>query len=538
MKKVPWRIKDLVDLEYFLQSDEGQGDESARMARAIRDREIYLQHIQSPEDEGQVVHPGRTIRTWLEQRRHMVKSEKGPGRVLPGEAFEEIYRLLGYGFLIFGLISGLGLAFSFLNYRGIEPLNVSSYLGSFIFIQLFLLLLLMMMTLIRTWRRSPLRSSVIYVFVSGLIGALIVKLKGRALNAATGTRRDNLEAVIGLVKGKQQIYGSLFYWPVFLLAQIFMIGFNLGVLVATLVKVTVADIAFGWQSTVLFSVERVLQFVRAVALPWSWFVPQEIAYPSLSQIEGSHMILKDGIYHLATEDLVSWWPFLCLAVLCYGLLPRLLLLFFGLFSQKRALGRIDFGHRACEGLLRRLTTPLVSTTGRTVDRENLSANTHSAPENAPPGKDTTPTERSLIALIPDEIFETLPEDALEKILAPSIGYPDIEKLRFGEDEAGEQGVLDTLSLKNKGKAAFDILIVQEAWQPPIKENLLFIKALRRTLGKSSRIRVGLIGRPHPGRFLSPVKEEDWKAWQLKISALGDPYLGLERLVINEVEPGS
>ena len=155
MKKVTWRIKDLIDLEYFLQNDEGQGDESIRMARARRDREIYLQHIQSPEDKGQVAHPGRILSAWLEQRRHMAKSEKGPGRVLPGEAFKEIYRLMGYGFLIFGLISGSGLAFSFLNYRGTEPLNVSSYLGSFIFIQFFLLLLLMTMTLIRTWRRSP-----------------------------------------------------------------------------------------------------------------------------------------------------------------------------------------------------------------------------------------------------------------------------------------------------------------------------------------------------------------------------------------------
>lgn len=538
MKKVRWRITDLIDLEYFLQIDEAQEDDSARMAQARQDREIYLQHVQAPENEGQVLHPGRILSIWLKQRRHMAKSEKGPGQVLPGEFFEEIYRLTGYGFLIFGLISGFGLAFSFLNYRGTEPLNVSSYLGSFIVIQLFLLLLLVMMTLIRTWRRLPLRASVIYVLVSGLIGELIVKLKGRVLKASTGMARDNLEAVIGLVKGKRQIYGKLFYWPVFLLAQVFMIGFNLGVLAATLVKVTVADIAFGWQSTVLFSAERVFQFVRAVALPWSWFVPQEIAYPSLSQIEGSHMILKDGIYHLTTEDLVSWWPFLCLAVLCYGLLPRVLLLMFGLFSRKRALDRIEFGHRACAGLLRRITTPLVSTTGHPVGGENLSANRHSAPETALPGKVTTPAERNLIALIPDEIFEALPEDDFEKIIARTTGYPDIEKLRFGEDEAGEQGVIDKLSLKHKEAAAFDILIVQEAWQPPIKENLLFIKALRGTLGKFCRISVGLIGRSYPDRFFTPVNAADWKAWQLKLSALGDPYLDLERLVIDEIEPDS
>ena len=35
------------------------------------------------------------------------------------------------------------------------------------------------------------------------------------------------------------------------------------------------------------------------------------------------MVLKEGIYHLTTPDLVSWWPFLLLAVCFYGFLPRI-----------------------------------------------------------------------------------------------------------------------------------------------------------------------------------------------------------------------
>ena len=40
----------------------------------------------------------------------MEKLENGPKTVLIGEAFEEIYRLLGYGFLILGLIAGISVA--------------------------------------------------------------------------------------------------------------------------------------------------------------------------------------------------------------------------------------------------------------------------------------------------------------------------------------------------------------------------------------------------------------------------------------------
>lgn len=533
-----WCIKDLIDLEYFLTSDEGEENESTRISLAGRDRAIYLEHIKPLEDDGQSLSRGRTIRAWLERRREMEKSKNRQERILPGEAYEEIYCVLLYGFLISGLMTGSGLAFSFLNYRGTEPLNVSSYLGGFVLTQVFMLLLLMVMTLIRIWRRSPLRSSVIYVFISGLIVALIEKFKHHAFKTFTGSKRDRIEAVMGLVKGKRQVYGSLFYWPVFLLAQIFMIGFNLGVLAATLLKVTGSDIAFGWQSTVQFSAEWVFELVRAFALPWSWFVPPEIAYPSLSQIAGSHMVLKDGIYYLATKDLVSWWPFLCLAVFFYGLAPRLFLLLFGRFSQGKALDRIEFRQEACDRLLRRLMTPLLSTEGHTEGGEPsktqaLIPGTSSLPEHGESWQ-----ERDMIALIPDELFETCPEDELERIVARTLGYPIRQKFKFGDNEAWDQEILDKLSLKNTGKVPSDVIIIQEAWQPPINENLRFIKALRQAAGKFARIRVGLIGRPRPEHFFTQVREVDWKTWQQKISAMGDPYLNMERLVVNDVDRGS
>jgi len=538
MEKPTWRIKDLIDLDYFLRSDEREEDESAQAPLAKRDREIYLKHLQPLEHGGQSLTPKSLIRTWLEQRRKMETPASGSKTVLPGEAFEEIYRLLGYGFLIAGFLIGSGLAFSFLDYRGTEPLNVSVYLGSFIFTQLFLLILLLGMSLIRIWRRLSLRSSVVYLFISGLLSALIMKIKRRALKTLTGSRRDGFEAVMGLVKGKRQIYGSLFYWPVFLQAQVFMMGFNLGLLGATLLKVLGTDIAFGWQSTLKVSAQWVFGLVKAVALPWSWLVPAEIAYPSLSRIEGSHMVLKDGIYRLATEDLVSWWPFLCFAVLCYGVLPRLILFIVGLVSRKRALDRIDFGHSECERLLRRLRTPILVTDGSPVDAERPGSDEKPWHEAPLPAYEKTYPESDLIALIPVEIFEMCPDDDLEKVVTRTFGCAIREKLRFGEDEAGDKSILDDISLMKGQNATSNLLILQEAWQPPIRENERFIKELRKAAGKTAKIKVGLIGRPRPDHFFTPVKEEDWKAWHQKMKALGDPYLGLERLVLDDGKQGS
>ena len=531
MKKSIWLIKDLIDLEYFLQRDEGEGDESAQKSLLKRDRYIYLNKIM-PLEKGDASTSRRVIRAWLEQRKKMEKPDSETTGVLPGEAFDEGYRLMGFGFLIVGLFSGAGLAFSFLNYRGTEPLNISYYLALFVLTQCLALLLLMGISLARRVRRAPFRSSIIYTLISGLMTTLIMKIKHRTFNTLTGSKRGRLEAVMGLVRGKRQIYGSLFYWPVFILAQIFGVGFNLGVLGATLMKVLGSDVAFGWQSTVQFSAQTVFKLVQVIALPWSWLVYADFAYPTFYQVAGSHMVLKDGIYHLATKDLVSWWPFLCFAVLTYGLLPRLILLFMGIMVQKRALLKINFSHRACQRLLNRMRTPLVSTGGRSVSPEALSRDDTKAPEARASDLEDVLRGKGMIALIPDDIFEAFTDDELESVISKTFGYPIQQRLRFGVDEEGDKRVLHELANMKREDAAANLLILQEGWQPPIRENLLFIQDLRKASGSTSMIWVGLIGRPKQGAVFTRVKEEEWDVWDQKLKALGDPYLGLERLVAN------
>ena len=531
MKKSIWLFKDLIDLEYFLQRDEGEEDESAQKSLLKRDRYIYLNKI-LPLQKGDASTPRKVIRAWLEQRKKMEESDAETVGVLPGEAFDEVYRLMGFGFLIVGLLSGSGLAFSFLNYRGTEPLNISSFLALFVLTQCLALLLLMGIFLARRVRRAPFRSSIIYSIISGLMISLIMKIKHRTQKTLTGSNRGRIESAMGLVRGKRRIYGSLFYWPVFILAQIFGVAFNLGVLGATLLKVLGSDVAFGWQSTVQFSTQTVFKLVQAIALPWSWLMPADFAHPTVYQVEGSHMILKEGIYHLATKDLVSWWPFLCLAVLTYGLLPRLILLFMGMMVQKRALLRINFSHRACQRLLNRMRTPLVSTGGRSVSTEDLRNGDTRAAKAKASDPQYVLTGKGMIALIPDDIFEACTNDELESVISKTFGCPIQQRLKFGVDEKGDKSILHELSRMKKGDTATNLLIVQEGWQPPIRENLLFIQDLRKASGETSMIWVGLIGRPKQGAVFTQVKEEEWEVWDQKLKALGDPYLGLERLVAN------
>ena len=88
----------------------------------------------------------------------------------------------------------------------------------------------------------------------------------------------------------------------------------------------VTDLAFGWQSTLRVGAEGMGAVVSLLALPWSWLPPQWGLVPDLAQIEGSRIVLKDGIAALASADLAAWWPFLAMCLLLYAVLPRLVLL--------------------------------------------------------------------------------------------------------------------------------------------------------------------------------------------------------------------
>jgi len=473
------------------------------------------------------------IRLWLEQRRNLEKAESGSSAPLPGDIFGDAYRLMGYALLIAGLLSGAGLAFSFLTYRGTEPLNVSLFIALFVLSQFAILLALAGFRLIRKMQRSPFGPSVVFKLISGLMATLLRRMKQGAIDSLGGSRRGGIESVAGLIRGKRHVYGSLFYWPVFIRAQLFGVGCNVGVLSATLLTVLGSDIAFGWQSTVQFSAEAVYRAVQVLALPWSWFVPTDVAYPSLSEIKGSHMVLKEGIYHLATQDLVSWWPFLCFAVLTYGLAPRVMLLLMGIIFEARAISKVGLDHAACVRLLHRMTTPLIRTGGHLVKTESEPA--AMAPAGRAPllqGEDAG-NQTPLTVLIPGDIFDDCRHSDLKTIVSRRLGASIHETFRFGEDPDDDEDVIRQLSRKQKSEERHAFLIVQEAWQPPIRENLRFIQGLREAVGDHVMIWAGLIGRPRQDAIFTPVKEEDWKTWQQKLGTLGDPYLGLERLAADE-----
>jgi hypothetical protein len=522
--KPKWQIRDLIDLEYFLHVD-GSSDDDAVV---LRDREIYLNEVLPVlEKDGsqETADRKKIIRLWFESRKQKEKDSTGKELPLPGKLFGDTFRLLVALFLVAGMIVGTGLAFTLLEYKGTSPVNVSVYFGVFVVLQVLLVCGLITAGLLRSLIGSLRHISLFQPILGALLARIFRRAATHVIGKISAEKRDRLAAVSGMIKGQKRVYGHVFYWPAFILIQIAGIGFNLGVLAGSIVRIVSQDLAFGWQSTIQFSSRAVYVFVKTVAMPWSWIVSPSVAHPTHAQIEGSRMVLKDGIYQLTTPDLVSWWPFLLLAVLCYGFLPRIILFGFGNMARKRAANKVDFNHAECSRLLRRLTTPVLETDGR---YEANNGSSYPSPDGAgndaqeKGGKAVVPWQDATV-LVPDDITGQHTNEALGTLLKKRLGVDFRRMIQIAFDVEEDKSTLSAATDLNP------VVVLQEAWQPPIAETLLYFRKLRELLEPETQIHILLIGKPAPETSLTSAEPADWKIWKRAIQTMGEPLIDIHGL---------
>jgi hypothetical protein len=135
-----WRIRDIIDLEYFLHQDAASLSAGDQEHLHARDRSIFLDFVMPQVKADAVPNRQFIIRTWLERRRENTKADSA---VLPGESFEGLYGSLRVIFLVAGVVIGGAAGVSFLTYTGGSPINVFVYLAVFVAFQLLLLLFLL-----------------------------------------------------------------------------------------------------------------------------------------------------------------------------------------------------------------------------------------------------------------------------------------------------------------------------------------------------------------------------------------------------------
>jgi hypothetical protein len=366
-----WTVADLIDFEYYLDADERRLREepAARKALSDRDRTLYLDEISAEV----AAHPPHTpahrrasLRRWLAARRNA--EDPAMRHLLPGAAFGTAQRLVTIVIAALGVILGVGVASALLSYDGTRPVSVSWYLFLLVIVQFALVLSVITAWVLRSTRGqvgAPTTGLLMH-----LMRRLVTKatgwLQSQRIGHAASEIQEKARSQQGLLKSQYALYGPVSYLPLLIPAQIFGVAFNVGIIVTTLLLEWFTDLAFGWGSTLNVHPQTIFDLTRLMALPWGWLLGEGVGYPSLEQVAGSRIILE----HWATATptikpdpmhLRSWGPFLVLAVLTYGLLPRLLLWGGSVFAQTVILARLPFTHGRTQALYARMLAPRVET---------------------------------------------------------------------------------------------------------------------------------------------------------------------------------
>jgi hypothetical protein len=297
-------------------------------------------------------------------------------------------------------------------------------------------------------------------------------------------------------------------WQMLYWSQTAAVAFNVVALVTALMLVTFSDLAFGWSTTLEADPADVTRIVRQIAAPWAVLAPA--AVPSAELVEQSQFFRLEGAAAPGSPSaLGAWWPFTMLAIVTYGLLPRLVLLGFAAARLRAANKRLLLDHPAVTALLDRMASPEI--------------------ETAAAEHDPTPTDD--VGLLPAAqrpitgsaralIWEgSLPADSARVYARRHLGLDLTSVIEAGTGEhADDRTALERLA----SDAAQTLIVFTPAWEPPLLELLDFLTELRRRIGAAVSIIVAPV--PDGPRAVSDVERATWTR---AVGRLADPKLYVE-----------
>lgn len=156
----------------------------------------------------------------------------------------------------------------------------------------------------------------------GLLGKAVEKLSIRFAG-------DEVRAAIERVRGSGEL-GRVIGWRLARLSQRVAADFHGGAFVGLGAMVLFKQVGFFWETTTREAVEDTLEkLVSWMAMPWSW----RFGVPDVANSRSSADWMEAGL---------GWWPFLLLALLIWGVLPRLLISWWAAWNERKLLGSLAF----------------------------------------------------------------------------------------------------------------------------------------------------------------------------------------------------
>ena len=331
--------------------------------------------------------------------------------------------------------------------------------------------------------------------------------------------RDTLTA-------RSSLYAQAIRWHLVAIVQWFGIAFNAAAILTFFVLIVFSDRAFGWQTTIEFASDtRVYELCRTLALPWSWLLGEGLGFPNPQQIAGSRIILHQSITDLSAEALHAWWPFLLLATVVYGLLPRVLLAVWTHRKVRTVSRTLIFNEYESDKLCRRLITPVFMEAPQEQNEQQ---------EEVVPSpvqyqdvlevaqKPSGQGQGESLILLSVDLEDTLNKQSLSEALTQRFGSMVQGCLIFGR--SGADDLLTEEVIRSK-KIAYLFLIDQD-WNTPIPEDLDRMQKLISAAGELSLLAVLLTGTPTDGSPTA-VDPENMQIWKQQIATLRQPRIGVQ-----------
>ena len=506
-------IRELVALKLLLDQDSTDGNRS-RLEQ--RDYEIGLKIKEQPAKPWRKWFTGKEgrkrnkILLWLSH----VMDDDGSSEIREkSKTIENGVKWLGVGIVLIGLVLGVSAAAAVFHYDGTTPINILPAIFLFVVLPLAFLIYFIILAL----RDSKLGE--------GYFGKSSTKLnrtaspgfiQNKLMNKLSGGRRLQAESEAGNMEKLRIAYTPFVKWKLRYWTQLSAIFYMLGALGWLTLKIATTDLAFSWSTTLNISPNTMNAFTSVIAAPWSAWVPA--ASIDLETIEltqyyrAGQSALPQGA---EASDMGRWWGFLLMAMVCYGLFPRIITLMICDYRTRKG-----FSHALTTlagGLPRRLDR-VMAPPGRMA--EGQTGDSGQAKELAS-GPVSQPSSIVL------EWGNIKPADTFyDHILN---GSPDTGSrlFRVGHDtlEADEKVLAGIKEILDKEAEAPDVIIITSSWEPPIADFTLFLKDLLRVTPEDANIIVLPVS--YDDDMLRSRYRQDAVQWKSRLNSLGEPRLHVE-----------
>ncbi|MEA2079030.1 MAG: DUF2868 domain-containing protein [Pseudomonadota bacterium] len=485
-------IGDLIDLNSALKSDRStDSDEKKQRDRAIGQA---LQQQRSS--------PDKQVRGWLDQVSIGAWKRDGYHAV-------QLYHVLCVMLVFTGLATGWGLARAVLYYTGDAPINIVNALGLLVLLQILLLLLWLLSTIPN---RIPLFGS--------LQSALRFLNPGRLVRHLARLFPAQSRQSLSLVWDAEYApaLAPATRWLFSFWSQLFSFCFNIGVLLAAFYTISFSDLAFAWSTTLNLDSTTFHHMLSTLSWPWHTLFPHAVPSPELVEISRYYRLEEGSLGDAAAASelaaqLGQWWPFLVTAIICYGLIPRLLTLLISWWRFRHHLAHALPRLPGAPELLARMNSPLISTSAlqpETVAEIEAGAG-YGPSESGSYGLKCAVIDWSGTGVNPESIAKQL----------QTVGISSQDFLMAGGTRTTDQdnaSIVSLCNLKPEGVA-----VIVKSWEPPLLEFLDFVHSIREQCNGQQPIIILLWG----GR--DGVAGRDRETWQLTLRQLKDPDLHIEAM---------